>query len=190
MKTKTGKKTISGRKRKKVDESASLESLFPKELFNLFGGDLNQFEDILKQFENSSMPNGKESEVVKMDQIDPNDRDILKLKKTDCGIIIDSTDLTMGMIFPVIDETQEITQNLSQAMFLVSYLSHALQQNAWIEEFSSRFNEENLNKLQDVNKQYSDMMDLLNKVNVEKDNEINFADAIKEMHEEEDKQEE
>jgi hypothetical protein len=191
MKTKTSKKTISGRKRKKVDESTSLDmdtSFFSKELLNLFGGDLNQFEDILKHLKDDC--DNEKSEVIKMDQLDLNDRDIIRLKKTDCGIIIDSVDLNMGIIFPVIDETQEITSNVSQAMFLVSYLSHALQQNAWIEEFSSRFNEENLNKLQNANKQYNDIMDLLSKVSDEKDNEINFVDAIKEMHVVEDKQEE
>jgi len=194
-------KGVKGRLKKsgKGGEFSQFEDFFG-ELMKNFEGGMNveksensnerifDFASKLQDFMNIQ---NHEQENLKMDQFDSSDRDTIHLKKTDCGIIIDSVTLNMGMVFPQISESEEITENHSQAMFFVSYLSYALQQEEWIEKFAEKFNDENLLKVQEVTKQYSNFLSMLNENSNQVfeeqnnlNNEINFDDAVKDLKEE------
>jgi hypothetical protein len=78
------------------------------------------------------------------------ENDKIVVNDHDSGVIINGKTCEVGVFFPKIaEESQEITPELSQAMFLASYLAYALQQDEWIDTYAKYFTEQKMNNLND-----------------------------------------
>jgi hypothetical protein len=109
----------------------------------------------------------------------------------DSGVIINGNTCEVGIFFPkVSDDIENITPELSQAMFLTSYLAYALQQDEWIELYSKYFTEQKMNSFNDYlssmssdeEKEFLNELMSNSKFNLDLDNdenkEINFEEEL------------
>lgn len=69
---------------------------------------------------------------------DESNDDKLFLKERDCALVI-SEEGEMNVILPKLDDGEVPNENISESIFLISFLTHAVTRQDWIEEYVNRF---------------------------------------------------
>jgi len=107
------------------------------------------------------------------------ENDKILVNDYDSGVIINGKTCEVGVFFPkVSDNIEDITPELSQAMFLTSYLAYALQQDEWMDLYAKYFTEQKMNSFNDYMSSMSpdEEKDFVNQLM--SNNQFNLSDDV------------
>lgn len=126
---------------------------------------------------------------VKMSDELNDDDNKLFLKEKDCAIVI-SEEGDMNVILPKLGDGEVPDENISESIFLISFLSHAITRQDWIEEYVNRF-ENNFEAIAaqfvsqfgtDHEVEGDDESDEGDSVDESDEKEINFTSEMSKLH--------
>lgn len=109
---------------------------------------------------------------------DESNDDKLFLKERDCALVI-SEEGEMNVILPKLDDGEVPNENISESIFLISFLTHAITRQDWIEEYVNRFE----NNFETIAAQFVSQFGTDNEV--EGDDESEDSDSVDESDEKE-----
>jgi len=115
----------------------------------------------------------------------------LFLKEKDCAIVI-SEEGEMNVILPKLSEGEVPDENVSESIFLISFLTHAITRQDWIEEYVNRF-ENNFEAIAaqfvtqfgtdaELSGEDDDSVDESESVDEGDEKEINFTSEMSKLH--------